>query len=463
MSRLWCTIMGIIDDVVDSDMESLISDLQILIRQPSISAKKQGLDKCAKTIQQMMTKVGINSEILYLNEKKDVPPVVYGEVRSKSNPNAKTILFYNHYDVQPAEPIELWETDPFSGKVDGNYIFGRGAADDKGELITRIKAVEYFLKKTGDVPCNIKFLIEGEEEVGSANLEEYLRLYQKRFECDIVIWESGTIDEKDRPIIELGLKGILSVEIISNGPTMDVHSSLAVLIKNPAWTLIRALYTLCDTNENILIKDWYNEVRDFTDTELDALANEPFDEQEFKKEYGVDKFINDLKDIEAKKALAGNSTCNITGLISGYVGEGINNIIPSRAIAKLDFRLVPCMVPEKQFERIKNHLKEKGFDNIQVRFLDGEAPSRTPIGHPFVSLIKEAAEEIFGTSIISISSAGTGPMCYFDKILAVPSICIGGPYKYCRAHSPNEFTKIDLLNKTTKCMGKIMMKVGNII
>lgn len=458
----------IINSKVDSQMNSLISDLQLLIRQPSVSAKKQGLIECATIVEQLMKKAGIRSEILYLNDRGGeddnyVPPIVYGEVKSKANPNGKTILFYNHYDVQPEEPVELWEADPFSGKIEGNYIFGRGAADDKGELITRIKAVEYFLKQTGDVPCNVKFIIEGEEEIGSTNLEKYLICYQDRLQgCDGVIWESGIIDEKGRAIIQLGVKGILSVELIAKGPLIDAHSSLAVLIENPAWNLVRALNTVYD-NGKILIRDWYKEAKEFTSAELGALANEPFDEQEFKKEYGIDKFANDLKDIEEiKRALAGKPTCNIAGIVSGYSGEGAKTVLPSTAMAKLDFRLVPDMMPRIQFDRLNSHLKEYGFsnNNIELKFLDGVPPFRTPIDHPFVKLVEEAAIELFGTAIISISSAGTGPMYYFDKVLSTNSVCVGGPYKYCRAHSPNEFARIDLLNKTTKCIGSIMEKIG---
>ena len=182
-------------------MNDAITDLQTLIRQPSVSAKNQGLVECANLVVQIMRNAGIETKLLYIDnplkvEQEDIaspssPPLVYGEVKSKSNPNGKTILFYNHYDVQPIEPIELWEQDPFSGNVEGNYIFGRGAADNKGELITRIKAVEHYLKKTSDVPCNVKFLIEGEEEIGSIHLKEYLRLYKDKFRCDGVIWESG--------------------------------------------------------------------------------------------------------------------------------------------------------------------------------------------------------------------------------------------------------------------------------
>jgi acetylornithine deacetylase/succinyl-diaminopimelate desuccinylase-like protein len=158
-------VTKIIDSEIDSGMEDLISELQVLIRQRSVSAKKQNLIQCAHLVSQVMHKAGINAELLFLdnitdNDKKDAPPIVYGEVKSKSNPNGKTILFYNHYDVQPEDPVELWDEDPFSGKVEGNYIFGRGAADDKGELITRIKAVQSFINQTDDVPCNVKFIVE---------------------------------------------------------------------------------------------------------------------------------------------------------------------------------------------------------------------------------------------------------------------------------------------------------------
>src|SRR5919197_4945015 len=197
---------------IDSEYEyDVITDLQALIRPPSVSAKNQGLIECANLVVQLMRKAGINAKLLYVDDNlqkvveddidsssspSSAPPIGYGEVRSKSNPSGRTILFYNHYDVQPIELLELWEEDPFSGKVEGNFVFGRGSADDKGELITRIKAVEYYLKKIGDVPSNVKFMVEGEEEVGSVNVEQYLNRYRNRLACDGVIWEFGYVDEK---------------------------------------------------------------------------------------------------------------------------------------------------------------------------------------------------------------------------------------------------------------------------
>jgi len=446
----------LIDSLVDAGMDGLVSDLQALIKQPSVSAKKTGLVECANLVASMMQRSGINSEVLYLDDKT-IPPIVYGEVRSRANPT-KTLLFYNHYDVQPEDPVELWDDDPFSGKVDGNKIFGRGSADDKGELITRIKAVEYCLKSTGDVPCNVKFMVEGEEEIGSVHVEQYLEKYKEKLACDGVIWEFGYVDAKERPVISLGMKGLLYVELLASGPVRDAHSSLAVLIENPAWRLVQALSTMRDKNGRVLIKDWYREARPFTKQELAAIAKEPFDVQEFKQEYGVKKFVNNAKGTGVKKALVGMPTCNIAGFDSGYIGEGAKTVLPAKARVKIDFRLIPGMVPEKQLARLKKHLKDKGFSDIEVRFIHGEAAARTPLSDPFVKMVQEAAEESFGSSVTSVSSAGTGPMYSFVKVLQAPCISVGSTYLFARIHSPNEFARIDLLNKCTKCMARILEK-----
>ena len=336
---------------VDTNIGELVSDLQSLIRQPSISAKNEGIEDCAKLVAKILKQSGIKSQILRL--KKGIAPVVFAEVKSKKNPT-KTLLFYNHYDVQPVEPIELWTDKPFSGKIKGNKIFGRGASDDKGELITRIKAVQAFLKTNGDVPCNIKFLIEGEEETGSEHIENYLKKYKKKFSCDGVIWEFGYIDSKNRPIVGLGMKGLLYVELSKKESVRDAHSSLAVIIKNPAWRLIEAVNTLRDSKGKILVKDWYKEVKSLSKLEMKIIKNEPIDESSFKKEYGIKDFVDNKKGLELKKALVGDPTCNIAGFVSGYTGKGAKTVLPGHALMKIDFRLVPKMDPKKQIARLKN-------------------------------------------------------------------------------------------------------------
>ncbi|QLH10680.1 M20/M25/M40 family metallo-hydrolase [Nitrosarchaeum sp. AC2] len=441
---------------IDSHMPRLVSELQTLIQQPSVSAKNEGIEECAQLVKKILEKSGIKSEILRL---KNVAPLVYGEVKSKKNPN-KTLMFYNHYDVQPVEPFDLWDDPPFSGKIKGNKIFGRGSSDDKGELITRIKAVEASLKTTGDVPCNIKFVIEGEEETGSAHIDDYLKKYQKKFSCDGVIWEFGYVDSQNRPIIGLGMKGLLYVELSVKESIRDAHSSLAVLIKNPAWRLIEAVQTLRDSDGKILIKDWYKETTPLSKQDLEIISKEPFDEQSFKKEFGVKSFVGNLKGLNAKKALVGGATCNIAGFVSGYTGDGAKTVLPGTALVKIDFRLVPKMDPKKQVLRLKKHLKSKGFGDVSVKIYHGEAAARTNPIDPFVTKVKEAADQSFGKSIINVSNAGTGPMHSFVNVLHAPCISIGSTYMFARIHSPNEFTRIDLLKKTTKCIYLIMEKFG---
>lgn len=459
----------------DDQMDSLVSDLQILIRQPSISATSEGLEQCAILLANLMKNAGIHSELLYLdavdqlenvNSHNKIPPIVFGEVKSKINPHSETLLFYNHYDVQPVDPIEKWNEDPFSGKVEGNLIYGRGSADDKGELITRLKAVEFFLKNTGDVPCNIKFLIEGEEEIGSPNLSRYLKKYKYRLNSDLVIWESGYVDKDERAIISLGQKGILNTEITVYGPSRDTHSSLAVAIENPAWKLVNLLSYLYDpVGGKILVDGWYDEVKPLSDKELQLLADEPFNEEAFKKEYGVTNFINNQNAYEIKKALAIEPSCNISGLTSGYTRKGVKTILPSSATAKLDFRLVPNMDPRIQFERLLKYLRTTrcfSENEVSVKYLSGEPAYRTPIDNQYVKLVVDSASKIFNGVVLNLSSAGTGPMYAFKEILNVDSICIGSTTLPNKMHSPNEYTNLDLLHKGTNCFIEIIKNFANI-
>ena len=448
--------------MVDSDINTLASQLQQLIKVPSVSAKKQATTvKCAELISEIMFKAGIKAELLKLdNDEEHIFPIVFGEVNSKINPKGKTILFYNHYDVQPPEPIELWNDDPFSGKIDGNLVFGRGASDDKGELITRIKAVQYFLDKTGDVPCNVKFVVEGEEEIGSTHLEQYLNKYREKFSCDATIWEFGYVDERERPILSLGMKGLLCVELHAKCANVDLHSSLATLVENPAWRLVLALSTIRNEDGKITIKGWNDDVRDFLPEELECIREEEFDIADFKKNYGLTKIFNENDVEKIKKASVGGTTSNISGFFSGYTDEGSKTVLPSTAMAKLDFRLVPDMMPQKQFQLLRQHLDNRGFKDIQLKFLNGEPASRISINNEFVKMVEKSVIEEYGSVIKSISSAGTGPMWYFNKILNCPCVSIGCTYKYSRIHSPNEFVRLDLIKKTTKCIGNIMEKFG---
>jgi acetylornithine deacetylase/succinyl-diaminopimelate desuccinylase-like protein len=226
--------------------------------------------------------------------------------------------------------------------------------------------------------------------------------------------------------------------------------------------LIEAVKTLRNTDGKILIKDWYKEVTPFSKNDLEIIRKEPFDESVFRKEFGIKSFVGGKKGMDAKKALVGGATCNIAGFVSGYVGDGAKTVLPGEALVKIDFRLIPKMVPSKQVSRLKSHLKSKGFSDIKIKVFHGEAAARTDSSHPFVSQVKDAADKTFGKSILNISNAGTGPMHPFAGILNAPCISIGSTYMFSRIHSPNEFARVDLLKKTTKCMCLIMDNFGSV-
>ena len=446
------------------DTDRMVSDLQRLIRQPSVSATGEGLEECAGMVCEMLADAGLEADILRLGRKGRqgaAPPVVYAERISKSNPK-KTLLFYNHYDVQPAEPLDMWRDPPFAGVRRGNRVYGRGAIDDKGELAARLLAVGSYIRETGDVPCSVKFVIEGEEETGSGHMHQYISKYRKRFACDGVIWEFGYVNPDGRPVVGLGMKGLMFVELTARGPVRDAHSSLAVLIRNPAWRLIEALGSMRMPDGTITIQDWHDGMQWFDELELGLLNAEPFDEERFKREFGIKSFVGDSSGLEAKAALAGDPTFNIAGMASGHTGSGAKTVLPATATVKLDIRLAPGMEPARQFERLQAHLARNGFAvDISARMLYGEAAARTDPREQIVAHVEDAARRSFRAEpVLSVSNSGTGPMHAFRNGLGVPCVSIGGTYIYSRIHSPNEFARIDLLKKTAACMCRIMANLG---
>jgi acetylornithine deacetylase/succinyl-diaminopimelate desuccinylase-like protein len=428
---------------VSENENQAVEQLIKLARQPSVSAKGEGIVECAKMVQDMLSDAGASTRLL---EVEGANPVVTGEIRSKKNPK-KTILFYNHYDVQPPEPLELWESPPFEPAIRDGKIYGRGVADDKAELVGRLKLTEAFLRASGDVPCNFKFLFEGEEEVGSPNLRTFKKNFPESFKADGVIWEFGSVDKNERPEITLGVKGILYVELTAKNATRDAHSSLAAVIDNPAWRLVEALNTL-KKGDRILIPGWTDDVRPFSKKEIQLLRKQPSDvESELKSEYEIKKFIGGMRGLEVRKALAGKPTCTICGLTSGYSGPKSKTVLPKEAVAKIDFRLVPDQDSEKLLKKLRRHLDSKGFRDVQITFAECEDPKRTSPEEPISKAAIEAAKAVHGKQpVTKVSAAGTGPMFLFDA----PAVCIGGGYVSTRAHAPNENARIDLFVKSMK-------------
>ena len=429
-------------DRIDSDSGRAVDLLKELVAQPSVSASGQGIHECAELVRRLLADLGAEPKMFDIGEGS---PLISGEIKSRANPR-KTVLFYNHYDVQPPEPLELWESPPFEPTERDGKMYGRGVADDKGELAGRLALVRAFLEARGDVPCNFKFLIEGEEEIGSVHLHEYLKRYPELFSADAVIWEFGGVDAKGRPNVVLGVKGILYVQLTATGASRDAHSSLGAVVENPAWRLVGALNTI-KRGDRILVPGWYDGVRSLTQGEKALVRRQPYDAPSVKKDLGVRKFIGGMGVEEVKLSLVGKPTCTICGLNSGYTGPGSKTVLPKDAFAKIDFRLVPDQDPDDLHRKLMKHLTDQGFGDVKVTYSEGERAKRTSHREPIAAAAKEAAAEVYSREpVVTLSSAATGPMYLFEA----PSVAIGGGSAFSHAHAPNENLRLDLFVKGMK-------------
>jgi len=423
---------------IDEHFGEAVSELKRICAQPSVSAKNEGLEECANLIKELLENIGAKVKLLRID---NAPPLIYGELKSSSA--TKTLLFYNHYDVQPPEPLDEWKHPPFQPVVENGKIYARGVSDNKGNIIARIYAIKAILNTIGELPVNIKFVIEGEEEIGSPHLPLYVEKYGKLFKADGGIWESGSKNSKEELTIYLGVKGILYVELIARGPSRDVHSAGATLIPNPAWRLIRALSTLKDENEQILIPGFYDAIVPPSEEELEYVRKIEFDTDKLKKGLGLKKLLFGLEGFEALKRNLYAPTCNICGLLSGYTGPGGKTVLPSTAMAKLDFRLVPNQDPEDIYEKLKEYLKMKGYGDIEVKLLGKLYPAKTSLNSAIVKATVNAAITVYGKPpVIYPTMAGSGPMYLFIKNLGIPISSTGVGYYGSRAHAPNENIRI---------------------
>ena len=427
------------------DTARMVANLQRLIKQPSISATGEGIEECAALVAEMLEEIGVQTRILTVPGHA---PMVYGHL---SSGGGNTILFYNHYDVQPAEPLEMWDHPPFEGVVEKGRVYGRGSADDKGELVSRMEAVKA-LSESGDLSCDVKFVIEGEEENGSLGIPAYLDRYGEMMACDGIVWEFGYVDEADRPIIGLGMKGMMYMEMTARGPGRDLHSGTAPLVQNAAWRLVGALSTMASDDGRIQIPDWYAGAQTLTEEEAGVIRQMPYDADSVKRDFGIEQFVRNQDVQQAKEDLAGVATCNIAGMWSGYTGDGTKTVLPSRASAKLDLRLVSGMDPQIQWSRIQEHLRRHGYEDIETKLLHAEPGIRTSPDHPFVRAVRNAADDAYGSHVLSVTYPETGPIWYFATKLHAPCILAGGTPVRTPLHAPNEYARIDYMEKTAKMM-----------
>lgn len=441
-----------IDAYLDSHVDDSVQELARLCAQPSVSAQNLGIQECAQLVAAMLRQRDFEVELMQTGG----PPVVFAQ---RAGRNDKTILIYNHYDVQPPEPLELWDSPPFKPSLRDGKLYARGVSDDKGHLVSRLFAIDALLATEGELPGAIKFIIEGEEEVASMHLKDFVYANREKLEAEACIWESGGVDHQEIPIQSLGLRGICYVELSVQTATRDAHSGLGGgIFPNAAWRLVWALNSLKGPDERVRIPGFYAAVKPPSQRDRQLMAELPDPADEYKERYGVSHFIKGLTGGEALNvAEVFEPTCTICGLTSGYQGPGTKTVLPAQASAKVDFRLVPDQTPEQVLEQLRAHLDAEGFSDVQITYLGGEAPARTDPDDPFVDLVVRSAEPVYGVPMqISPLSGGSGPNHPFIHYLNLPVASAGLGYPGALIHSPNENIRVDLYLKAAKHMARVL-------
>ena len=434
--------------LIDENFDAFVSELQEAVRKPSIAAQNIGMEDAAQYFKNLMDGYGIDARLIPTKGY----PVVYGEVKGKSE---RSVLFYNHYDVQPPDPLDEWESEPFGAEIREGKIFGRGVSDNKGNACARIQAVGTMLKLRKELPLTVKFLIEGEEEIGSPSLSDFVKDNACLLKSDYGVWESGYMNPNGRPGIYLGVKGMLYVELLAKGASKDMHSGSATTIPNPAWRLVWALSSIKNPEEQILIPGFYDDVLPPTAKEMellkDALDDKELSEEQARelaeqkaKALGLRSYLLDLHGLELHKRSLFSPTANICGFKSGYIGEGQKTVLPSRALAKMDYRLVPNQDPNDILEKLKKHLHDQGYGDIEVRLVSLDYPVKTPAELPIVDAARESAHVVYGKPpVVSPTQGGSGPMYPFKKHLDLSFVSFGVGYWDSSNHAPNENIRLE--------------------
>jgi acetylornithine deacetylase/succinyl-diaminopimelate desuccinylase-like protein len=442
--------MDTFDKYIEDNKQRFLAELQQILAQPTVSAQNVGIEETAQMVQARLTKLGAKTRLIPV---KGGPPVVYGEIGD----GPRTLMIYDHYDVQPPEPLELWQSPPFQPTMRNGRLYARGVADNKGNLYSRIQAVETWLATRGPLPLKIKFVVEGEEETGSAHLGVFASAHRELIKADGCLWESGGKDIAGRFTLTFGLKGICFVELHAHGANSDMHSASATMVPNPAWRLIWALNTLKSPDDRILVDGFMDLVRQPTAKEAALLRKIPFDEEAYKAHVGIKSFIRNLTGYKLMKKHLFEPTCTVCGIISGYTGPGSKTVLPNHAMVKLDFRLVPNLTPEVVLDLLRKHLDKRGFSDIEIKFSDGEHPALSPVDGPLAKASIAAAKKVYGAPpVVHPLMAGSGPMYPLCQEGGIPTTSGGCSDADSRVHAPNESIAVDDYFQAMRYIGALI-------
>jgi acetylornithine deacetylase/succinyl-diaminopimelate desuccinylase-like protein len=427
--------------------------LEMLARQPSIAAQNVGMNEAADLVESLLSEASFKTQGLHA---EGAPPAIYGEqLASTEQGNSPfTLLLYNHYDVQPAEPLELWESPPFEPTVRDGNLYARGVSDNKGEIATRLAAVHALRAVYGTLPINVRWIIEGEEEVGSPHFAVIAERYADLLQADGCLWEGGGFDMADRPSIVLGSKGILYVQLDVQCLASDAHSGQAASLPSAAWRLVGALNAIRSPDGRVRIHGFYDDVWTPTEQQRQAVADQTDMESQLRAMYQVDSFVKGLTGLALREHQAFTPTCNIAGLLGGYTGEGTKTVLPARAMCKVDFRLVPDQDPQDILRKLRAHLDAEGYEDVVITSADGSEPVVTPIEHPFVQRVIALADS-FSDARPSIGPimGGTLPLLgALRRYVGVPGLAAPGNPSYWAsgAHAPNEHVRLQDLSRAVR-------------
>ena len=430
--------MNTLNEYLDQHAARFEDDLCELLRIDSVSAdstRRPSVRRAAEWVRAQFAGLGLKHELIETAGN----PLVYAE--SPPVPGAPTVLVYGHYDVQPPEPLDQWTTPPFEPTRRDGKLFARGATDDKGQMLTHIKSAEAWLKTAGKLPVQLKYLIEGEEEVGSENLDPFIQKNKKKLACDVVVISDCSQFGPGKPAITYGLRGLNYFELRLKGPSQDLHSgTFGGAVTNPANTLCKILTALKDDKGRVRVPGFYDDVAKLTKRERDEFAKLPFNEKKFMQQIGVKGLTGEVGFSTLERRWA-RPTCDINGLWSGYQGEGAKTILPSDAGAKFSFRLVPNQSPKKIAAALKKMLTEMLPPGITMTLIDfGGAPGVVvPLDSPFVAAACRAIEKSFGKKPVFMREGGSIPVVRtFHETLGVDTLLLGWGLDDDNAHSPNE-------------------------
>jgi acetylornithine deacetylase/succinyl-diaminopimelate desuccinylase-like protein len=425
---------------VDGHRDNFLDELKELVSQPSVSAQNIGLKECAELVRSKMAELGLIVKLLPI---EGGPDAVYGELTGTEG--SKTLVVYNHYDVQPTEPLDEWKSDPFTPIERDGKLYGRGVGDDKGELVARFNAIKSLLDSGSKIKPNLKWFVEGEEEVGSPHLHDFVTKNKPLLKGDGCLWEGGDRSPSGRSEIQLGVKGMLYVEMRVKVGEKDQHSQYGVIAPNPAWRLVNLLKTIKDEKGKILIEGFYVDVAKPTAQERKFLKENDFSAKGLKEALQIDYLLEEKDDVATITKHLFSPSANVAGFGAGYLGKGAKTIVPKEAFVKMDFRLVANMRAADIERKLKRHLRKFGFTDVDLTIFTKEDPAKTPIESYIAQVMIKCTELVEGeTPNVWPTVAGTGPMSLFTRDLKLPTAMgLGVNYPGASFHAPNEHIIID--------------------